>query len=209
MFPEVRKRPAASPPRKLFPAPENENHNFRQYDQMLTQVPVTSTIFPASSLAQNASTHVPSVVRVFTKAPIPPLRIITQPLPLAPIPRSRNLTAACSIKLLVGGSGSDKSARASSALGLSIATAVHIRHNLQIVTQSIAHLKIDMKGKTLVNDGNSSGIHLSFIRRSTVFHDIVETTHRYGLIDGCWRPTTNFVHFGHNGRSTGRGADEV
>jgi hypothetical protein len=48
-----------------------------------------------------------------------PLRMITQPVPPGPTPKSRNVLQACSIEDFVGGSGIERRPSASSALGLS------------------------------------------------------------------------------------------
>jgi len=53
-------------------------------------------------------------------APSAPLLMITQPVLFRPTPISRNLSVASSIDSFDGGSGNDKSDKASSAFGLSI-----------------------------------------------------------------------------------------
>lgn len=65
-------------------------------------------------------------------APSAPLLMITQPVSFRPIPISRNLSVANSIDSLEGGSGSDKSDKASSAFGLYISD-----KNVLIVTRAL------------------------------------------------------------------------
>lgn len=92
-------------------------------------LPVTSTTRAASSGPQNAGTHLPPRSRVEMNAPKPPLRMITQPVPLGPTPMSRNCWHACSTTVLVGGPGIDSRDNASSALGLFGRMSAEARHN--------------------------------------------------------------------------------
>jgi len=92
-----------------------------------------------------------------TYAPNAPLLMTTEPLPLSPTPKSRNLAAASSIFACVTGNDMERSPKASSAFGL-CPSSDNTRWGREDV---VDYLRIDIDGRTSIREGSSSGTHLS------------------------------------------------
>ena len=93
-------------------------------------------------------------------APSAPHLMITQPVLFRPTPISRNLSVASSIDSFDGGSGSDKSDKASSEFGL------HISDEFILIARGapirLTYLKIDIDLRTEISSSSSSGTQQIF-----------------------------------------------
>jgi hypothetical protein len=166
-------------------------------------------------------------------APSSPLRMITQPAPPRPTPKSINFWHACSINGFVGGSGSERSLRASSAFGLYDQAKKKKRCGSKCAffeqsrvgrmgPRDSGHLSTEMNGRTPRSAGSSSGTHLSYTSNKrfgrhnngisglivTPIHSIV-VTYWDGFVYGQRGPTFVLGDLRHDNGSAGRRADEM